>query len=73
MYNRLKAAFATLSFYLSLLASTLHAQHSISASAGVNGSISPAGTVNVTDGADQSFTLIPNSGYQVEDVLVDGI
>ncbi len=44
----------------------------ITATAGLNGSISPAGVVGVVSGANQSFSITPNSGYQVGDVLVDG-
>jgi endoglucanase len=48
------------------------ATFTITASAGANGSISPSGSVVVTQGATQSFTFTPNSGYAVSDVLVDG-
>jgi uncharacterized repeat protein (TIGR02543 family) len=44
----------------------------ISASAGPNGSIDPSGSVVVTQGASQSFTLAPDAQYHVADVLVDG-
>ena len=46
--------------------------HAITASAGANGSISPSGAVTVNDAANQSFTITPNSGYHVANVLVDG-
>ena len=46
--------------------------HTISASAGVGGSISPSGAVSVGDGADQDFTVTPDTGYHVLDVIVDG-
>ena len=29
--------------------------------------------MNVADGADQSFTITPNSGYEIANVLVDGL
>lgn len=45
----------------------------ITASAGANGSISPSGSVIVSQGASQGFTITPNSCYQVADVLVDGV
>jgi len=45
----------------------------IQASAGPGGTISPAGAVEVPYGADQSFTITPNQGYHIADVLVDGI
>ena len=44
----------------------------ITASAGANGSISPTGTITVNQGASQSFTITPNSGYNVSSVTVDG-
>ncbi len=44
----------------------------IDASAGQNGSISPAGTVTDNYGATQSFTIAPVTGYNVSDVKVDG-
>src|SRR5207237_3110496 len=49
-----------------------NASHTITASAGANGNISPSGSVTVNDGANQSFTMTPNPGYHVADVLVDG-
>jgi hypothetical protein len=57
---------------------TITAQYSpitftISASAGIGGSISPSGTVGITSGADLTFSIIPAGGYQVMDVLVDGV
>jgi hypothetical protein len=44
----------------------------ISAIAGEHGTISPSGAVSVVHGADQSFTITPETGYSVADVLVDG-
>ncbi len=46
--------------------------YTITASAGSNGSISPSGDVPVFQGLDQTFTITPAFGYQVDDVLVDG-
>lgn len=46
--------------------------YSITATAGANGSISPAGTTTVTYGGSQVYTINPASGYQVVDVRVDG-
>ena len=47
--------------------------YTISAIAGVNGSISPEGDVMVQPGEDKTFTMIPNTGCRVSKVLVDGI
>ncbi len=44
----------------------------ITATANANGSIAPSGTVNATQGMNQTFTITPNEGYHVSDVLVDG-
>lgn len=44
----------------------------VTASAGAHGSITPAGTLTLEYGADQVFTITPDEGYQVTDVLVDG-
>ena len=48
-------------------------QHTITATAGEGGSISPSGAVIVTDGADQTFTITANEGYVISDVKVDGV
>ena len=45
----------------------------ISASAGVGGSISPAGTIQVTHGESRSFSILPDWGYKVKSVIVDGV
>jgi peptidoglycan hydrolase-like protein with peptidoglycan-binding domain len=46
--------------------------YTITASAGTGGVISYAGPLSVMGGANQSYTSIPNSGYTIADVLVDG-
>ncbi|MFZ0928749.1 MAG: hypothetical protein WAN11_09110 [Syntrophobacteraceae bacterium] len=46
--------------------------YTITTTAGSHGSISPSGTVAVSSGASQSFTITPNTGYQVAGVEVDG-
>jgi len=47
--------------------------YTITATAGAGGNINPAGSVNVTHGSNQSFTITPNTGYEIEDVKVDGV
>ena len=56
-------------------ANTVNAKitHTITATAGNKGTITPSGEVSVIHGADQPFTITPNSGYQIADVKVDGI
>ena len=46
--------------------------YTISATAGSNGAISPSGTIQVSPGGSQSFSISPASGYKIADVLVDG-
>lgn len=47
--------------------------NTITASSGANGSITPSGDVIVEEGEDQTFTIQAASGYEIEDVLVDGV
>ncbi len=53
----------------------INANYSITASAGLNGSISPSGvtTLSCLGTGNQTYTITPNSGYNVADVLVDGV
>lgn len=45
--------------------------HTIAASAGAHGQISPTGNVSVADGADQTFTITPDDCYDVATLTVD--
>ena len=47
--------------------------YTITASAGEGGAVSPSGTVSVVQGADAAFVFTPAAGYQVAEVLVDGV
>ena len=47
--------------------------HTIIASAGSGGSITPSGSVELVDGEDQSFTIAAAAGFTVFTVLVDGV
>jgi|GEM_PF-725231 len=49
------------------------ATYSITASAGEGGTISPLGSVTVAEGADKTYYVSPDYGYQVDEVLVDGV
>jgi hypothetical protein len=51
----------------------LQGPHTITASAGSGGSISPSGDVSVDDGDDQEFIITPNDGYAINDVQVDSV
>ena len=49
------------------------AQHTLAASAGANGTISPSGAaIVVSTGATQDFTITPNAKFQVKEILVNG-
>ena len=52
----------------SIAASFVAKTYAITASAGKNGAISPTGSVSVSQGASQAFTITANTGYQVKDV-----
>jgi len=45
----------------------------IISSAGANGTISPSGGIIYPTGTNQTFTITPNTGYHITDVLVDGV
>ncbi|GAK59411.1 hypothetical protein U27_06395 [Candidatus Vecturithrix granuli] len=47
--------------------------YTIHASAGEGGTISPNGEIRITQGTDKTFTVTPNTGYQITQVVVDGI
>ncbi len=47
--------------------------HTITASAGANGSISPSGSVTVSVGANPTFTISADANHHVQNVLVDGV
>ena len=55
-----------------LVAHFIQISYTITATAGTGGSISPSGTVTVPHGGSQAFTITPNAGYVIADVLVDG-
>jgi hypothetical protein len=46
--------------------------YTITASAGSHGSISPSGNVTVNQGSDKLFTITPDTGYSINNVLVNG-
>ena len=47
--------------------------YTINASAGSNGAISPPGSFSVLSGTNRTFTITANTGYKVQNVLVDGV
>lgn len=48
-------------------------EYTIVSSAGANGTISPLGEISVGCGDSITFTITPDSGYAVADVLVNGV
>ncbi|MEJ2155550.1 MAG: hypothetical protein P8X96_09460, partial [Desulfobacteraceae bacterium] len=47
--------------------------YTITATGGANGTISPSGAVSVDSGASQSFVIAADSGYTIQDLMVDGV
>ena len=47
--------------------------YTITATAGLNGSISPEGAISVNEASDQTFSIMADAGYEIADVLIDGI
>jgi uncharacterized repeat protein (TIGR02543 family) len=47
--------------------------YTITATAGTGGTILPSWFITVNHGETQSYTIIPNSGYRIADVKVDGV
>ena len=45
--------------------------HTITATTGVNGTISPEGSISIADGNSETFTFTPDSGYEIDTVTVD--
>lgn len=45
----------------------------INSSAGINGTITPSGSVNVPMGGSQKFAIFPDIGHTISDVTVDGV
>ncbi len=47
--------------------------YTITALTDMNGTISPSGTLTVEHGSEQSYTFTPNTGYKLDQVLIDGV
>ncbi len=56
-----------------LILSFDNTDRTITATAGDNGSISPSGAVNVNYAQNQTFTITPDFGFEVDDVLVNDV
>jgi hypothetical protein len=49
------------------------ATHSITSTAGLNGTIAPLGVTTVYEGSDQTYLITADDCHQIADVLVDGV
>jgi len=58
--------------YVEYSVETQTTDHTIVSSAQQHGSIDPNGDVAVAHGGNQAFTITPDAGYKISDVLVDG-
>lgn len=47
-------------------------EFTITASATANGTITPSGNIKLKESQNQSFDILPNSSYEIADVVVDG-
>jgi hypothetical protein len=52
---------------------TIYVKNQIVSSSGANGSISPSGTTSVNSGSSQTYTFIPNPGFWIDSVIVNGV
>ena len=49
------------------------AYYTITASAGTGGSITPSGSIQISEYSGKKFAIAPSEGYEISDVLVDGV
>jgi predicted CxxxxCH...CXXCH cytochrome family protein len=67
-----KWVFVVSAFFITLcLAATPGYSHTINASAGAGGSIWPFGPISVSEGGAQTFTITPDAGYVILDVVTN--
>ena len=71
-YTLSNAGKCSVPLYISEYGQPLPDTHTITATYGPNGSIAPSGAVSVSHGQSQTFKIIPNTGYHVAHVIVDG-
>lgn len=58
---------------MTVAASFIFAGYDVKSSAGTGGTISPAGTTVVESGGSLTFTITPDEGYSIKDILVNNI
>jgi DMSO/TMAO reductase YedYZ molybdopterin-dependent catalytic subunit len=64
--------FTNVTGYHTIVASFAPDTHTITATAGTGGAISPSGAVTVNHGSSQTFVVTASPGYRTSDVQVDG-
>lgn len=47
--------------------------HTITATAGNGGTLTPSGAINVPAGKDTTISITPNPGFEIESIVVDGV
>ena len=47
--------------------------YAVTVTCGSGGSVSPSGKVEVKEGGTASFTIMPNDGYEVDKLIIDGL
>ncbi len=52
---------------------SIHVTYTITADTDGNGSITPNGSIYVSEGSEPSFLITPNEGYFITSVLIDGV
>jgi hypothetical protein len=52
---------------------TVSPNYTITATSGANGSVTPSGASTVCSGASAAYTITPDAGYLILDVLVNGV
>ena len=57
---------------LAVSVTTAVSAYTIIATAGNNGQISPAGAISVASGGDFLFNIVPDNGYHIEEMTIDG-
>ena len=50
-----------------------YSYYAITATAGKNGAVTPAGKTSVQSGTDKTYAITPSEGYKIADVLVDDV
>ncbi|MFA6257886.1 MAG: immunoglobulin-like domain-containing protein [Candidatus Paceibacterota bacterium] len=55
-----------------VISSTATTHNIVSVASTAGGTVTPAGTTPVNSGSSQSYTITPNTGYHIANVLVDG-